>query len=1145
MQSREHEGRGAVAERTEDRILPEPSSEPPSEPRGAGVKSPPEPVDAPIVHSDSVVIPDSPLSTEGPPTAPVPPVIGRLADPLARLGLFVVAAGTVILFWKLHGFKLPSEIDRERAQNLVNQGKSATGRLPRTTFWTSLTDWITPWRWGRGDLLKNTTATGGDMGAHIWTPDVVKRSILTKGRLTGWSDDWYRGMPVLGFYFPLPSLMIAFLSFVVPYGIAFKLITVLGICSIPTTAWAAGKLAGLKRPIPVFMALAAIVFVLGRNYDLQIYGGNILSTMAGEFSFSISLSLSILFLGLFTRVVRTGEMRGRAALVLAATGLCHLLPTVWVLLVAAVLLLTHLDGRRLRPKNSRLLFSVLGGATFVAALAAIGIGPKAAIVVLGATVFGLALADQVKGLFGLTQLRDAVLVLGFGGATAGFWLVPFASNLDYSNDMGWEKMRLYIANLFPFWAKKPPGDAGLIAIAMILALCGAAAAILSIGRAMAVRAKATGGWSPLLFPVATFLSLLVALLVGAIHSSFPVALFAFAGGLLFTFLMAMAATEPVVWRRLSQAIATAVLAVAGVTQWAHHPGYIVLAAIATIAIILVVAAFNGLEFERWPLALLIVVGACVSVFVFSPQFRLWNARVLPFWFMSILLLAAYGAVSMVRGFSAVLHWYGEPRRTFRRAPVWGTLAASVAVFIGSGMPINLVPDKLPVPSVKKGRIGIQQAVKSTDASPITGWSGYNFKGYEGQTAWPDYKALMDEANRVGKTVGCGTAMWEYDDARLNSFGTTLSLMLLPYWTKSCIGSVEGVYFESSATAPSHWLNAALTTAPAENNPDGSKKTSGPSNPQRDLPYHTFEPGKYEIETGIAKLEKFGVRYYIAMTEASKKLADVSPQLIKVGASGVFSIYELNKHDVVSPLTEEPVVVTGVKPDQNGGWLDVEVDAYGNELNYPANIVASGPKEWQRIAASVTKPKGIRTYGVGVTITNFQRKVLPAVKVTDIKENNVDINFTVDKIGVPVVVKTSYFPNWTASGAKGPYRVMPNFMVVIPTSKHVSLHYGYSHADIAGHLATITGLAGAFWLHRTRKRTLLDDETDDGRPHDPLGYASGDASGDADHERVLAMELPASISDDQVEAVGEPVLEPVGSVTGGSEPERTTAPVPSR
>ncbi len=1088
------------------------------------VKSAPDPVDAPEVHRHSVVINGSQESTDV--------TSSPARDPLARVGLFVIAAATIILFWKLHGFKLPSEIDRERAQNLINTGKSATGKLPRTTLWTSITDWITPWNWGRADLLKNSTATGGDMGAHIWTPDVVKRSILTKGRLTGWSNDWYRGMPVLGFYFPLPSLMIAFLSFILPYGIAFKLITVAGICSIPTTAWAAGRLAGLKRPIPVLMSLAAVVFVLGRNYDLQIYGGNILSTMAGEFSFSISLSLAILFLGLFTNVLRTGQMRGRAALVLAATGLCHLLPTMWVLLASFTLLLTHLDGRRLRPKNTRLLFSVLGGGTFVAAIAAIAVSPKAAIVVLGATVFGLAVADQIKGLFGLTQLRDAVLVLGFGGATAGFWLIPFASNLDYSNDMGWEKMRLYVANLFPFWAKKPPGDAGLIAIAMILAIIGGIAALLSLGRAMTARAKANGGWSPLLFPVATFLSLLIAILVGAIHASFAVAVFAFAGGVLFTFLMACAATEPIPAARLAQAITVALLAVAVVTQWAHHPGRIVLAAILAIITVLVVAAFNGLEYERWPMAMLIVVGACVSLFVLSPQFRLWNARVLPFWFFSILLLAAYGAVALTHGFSAALRWYGEPRRTFRRAPVWGTVAASIAVFIGSGMPLNLVPDRLPVPSVKKGRIGIQQAVRSTDASPVTGWSGYNFKGYEGQAAWPEYKALMGEANRVGKTVGCGTAMWEYDDARLNSFGTTLSLMLLPYWTKSCIGSVEGVYFESSATAPSHWLNAALTTAPAENNPDGSKKTSGPSNPQRDLPYHSFAQGTYEIETGIRKLEKFGVRYYIAMTEISKKLADVSPQLTKVGASGVFSIYQLNKHDVVTPLTEEPVVVTGIKQDQNGGWLDVQVDAYNNEATYPTNMMASGPTDWQRIAASVKKPKGIRTYGVGVTISSYQRKPLAPVTVTNIKENNVDISFDVDKTGIPVVVKTSYFPNWKASGGKGPYRIMPNFMVVIPTSKHVTLHYGYSHADIAGHLATISGLAGAFWLHRSRKRTLLGDRDDNPEDTEPIDELTGDADTDA-----LLADADSIVDDER-----ERVFEPVGSAAAA--PDRISVPAPS-
>ena len=87
-------------------------------------------------------------------------------------------------------------------------------------------------------------------------------------------------------------------------------------------------------------------------------------------------------------------------------------------------------------------------------------------------------------------------------------------------------------------------------------------------------------------------------------------------------------------------------------------------------------------------------------------------------------------------------------------------------------------------------------------------------------------------------------MFHSSSIRRRSFPTVTASRCWVFASESCIGSVEGVYFESSATAPTHWLNAALTTAPAENNADGSKKTSGPSNPQRDLPYHTFEPGKY-------------------------------------------------------------------------------------------------------------------------------------------------------------------------------------------------------------------------------------------------------------------------------------------------------------
>ena len=47
---------------------------------------------------------------------------------------------------------------------------------------------------------------------------------------------------------------------------------------------------------------------------------------------------------------------------------------------------------------------------------------------------------------------------------------------------------------------------------------------------------------------------------------------------------------------------------------------------------------------------------------------------------------------------------------------------------------------------------------------------------------------------------------------------------------------------------------------------------------------------------------------------------------------------------------------------------------------------------------------------------------------------------------PVLVKVSYFPNWKVSGASGISRVTPNLMVVTPTSRHVSMHFGYTPVD---------------------------------------------------------------------------------------------------
>jgi hypothetical protein len=77
-----------------------------------------------------------------------------------------------------------------------------------------------------------------------------------------------------------------------------------------------------------------------------------------------------------------------------------------------------------------------------------------------------------------------------------------------------------------------------------------------------------------------------------------------------------------------------------------------------------------------------------------------------------------------------------------------------------------------------------------------------------------------------------------------------------------------------------------------------------------------------------------------------------------------------------------------------------------------------------------------------------------------------------RTGVPVMVKTSWYPNWKAEGADGPWRATPNFMVVVPTSKHVKLTFTTATVDWVGRALTVVGLVGlgglVWWGIATRR-----------------------------------------------------------------------------
>jgi hypothetical protein len=294
---------------------------------------------------------------------------------------------------------------------------------------------------------------------------------------------------------------------------------------------------------------------------------------------------------------------------------------------------------------------------------------------------------------------------------------------------------------------------------------------------------------------------------------------------------------------------------------------------------------------------------------------------------------------------------------------------------------------------------------------------------------------------VTKRYGCGRAMWEYSDTE-NRFGTPEALMLLPYWTNGCVDSMEGLLFESSATTPYHFINQA-------------ELSQGPSQPEVGLPY-----GPLDVSLGVKHLQLLGVKYFMAETPTVEQEAAADPSLQLVAQTGpwewndngtivhtTWDIYVVRNSALVTPLRNEPVVLSGVKASP-ASWLGPpnqpgpSLNWYDDPSRWNVELAQSGPASWPR-----TPVDHIRAVAKPVATT----------RVTSIRQTNSSISFHVSHVGTPVLVKVSYFPNWHADGADGPYRVSPNLMVVVPTSHEVTLTYGRSLGNDLGQALTIIGL----------------------------------------------------------------------------------------
>jgi ADP-heptose:LPS heptosyltransferase len=188
-----------------------------------------------------------------------------------------------------------------------------------------------PWR----ELFSDTLTVGGDTPAHGYLVSQLTTALAASGHIVSWAPGWWCGFPLFQFYFPFPYLLIAGWGTLIPPNIAFKLVTVSGILLFPLCAWGLGRLLRLRRPIPDLLAILSLPFLFVHTHVM--WGANIYSMLAGMIANSLSFPLMLLAIGSAYRDAEDGRFRLRTPVLFALLIGSHFFTVVIAALTLAVL----------------------------------------------------------------------------------------------------------------------------------------------------------------------------------------------------------------------------------------------------------------------------------------------------------------------------------------------------------------------------------------------------------------------------------------------------------------------------------------------------------------------------------------------------------------------------------------------------------------------------------------------------------------------------------------------------------------------------------------------------------------------------------------------------------------------------------------
>ena len=570
--------------------------------------------------------------------------------------------------------------------------------------------------------------------------------------------------------------------------------------------------------------------------------------------------------------------------------------------------------------------------------------------------------------------------------------------------------------------------------------------------------------------------------------------------------------------------------------------------------------------NREVIVLGVLAGLELLAFFYLPDGLVYNARWLPFWFLTVCLLAAYllgeGARLLARtgwvgalvasaaflGLVAVVTPRGSPSnvRVVLFSYAAGALVVAWALALSArhvasaprrgrwaavGAPVALSIAGLVATAAYCGSLpGYTTPAGALDEAP--GWASFNYTGYQGKPGWHEFSQLVAMLQSAARIHGCGRLDYEYSPNTTDAYGSTLVPMSFPMWTNGCIQVEEGVYYESSTAIYYHFLDQAELSLNA-------------SNPVANLPY-----GPLDVADGIRHLQLTGVKYFLASSPTVEQQAAADPQLVAIGSSpesasvvdrlpgapqppssATFSyvLYEIRNSPLVVPLHRQPVI----EHLSQLGWRSTSIAWYQQEQDWPVEIAASGPQSWPVEAPGTLLPASATA-------------ALEPTRVSEVAMGDQRVSFRVSRTGVPVLVKVPYFPAWHARGALGPYEATPDLMVVVPTAHDVVLTYGPTAVDWAGRAASLLGVAGLVAVRgrvpppvRPAPPEAPADTTED------TADASGDASGagEADDGGPMAAgdDSPAPLSEREDPEHGAVAADSGAPAAGSASPAEEDVP----